>query len=163
MIAVYRASLCFALLAVAAAPTWADDQPLKGLARWVSPEFRRLDDRRAELRAGELRFPPQPTSFPHFGFHSNSVRASDQAQWLSVDLGESRPLDAVVLVPAPSSPGEVAAYYFPIRFRVDLANRSDFADALTIADHTAADFTPQGDRRLSFPPIVNRLVSFGLP
>ncbi|MDB5306172.1 MAG: coagulation factor 5/8 type domain protein [Gemmataceae bacterium] len=122
------------------------------LARLVSPEFRRLDDRRAELRHAPAAFRPPPAQCPHLGYHSRFALSAASPRWVQVDLGETRPLDAVVVVPAAGPPGDDGpGYFFPTRFRVELADTPDFTDAVVIADHADADYPSPGDRPVVVP------------
>ncbi|MBI5831056.1 MAG: alpha-L-rhamnosidase N-terminal domain-containing protein [Armatimonadetes bacterium] len=71
------------------------------------------------------------------------AKAADEAQWVSIDLGEVLPLDRVVLHPMrhndPAAGGWTDGYGFPLRFRVE-------ADGVTLADQTAADVPNPGWR-----------------
>jgi len=117
------------------------------IARLLSPEFRRLDDRRAELLHSPLPKPPPPCVSPSLGYHSVSRNNADTTDWVQVDLGSSQPLDAIVLVPAasPSSDAQTG-YYFPVRFRIEISEDATFAQSLVVADYTAEDYPAPGTR-----------------
>jgi hypothetical protein len=117
------------------------------IARLFSPEFRRLDDRRAQLQRSPLpKLPPSCVS-PSLGYHSISRVNADTTEWVQIDLGSSQPLDAIVLVPAASpSADAISGYYFPVRFRLEISDNLKFAQSRVIADHTAADFPAPGAR-----------------
>ncbi len=81
------------------------------------------------------------------GYHSAIVPEQETTKWVQVDLGAVQALDEVVLLPAHEvyggHPGP--GFGFPRRFAVSLSNDADGADAVTIANHTAADFAHPGD------------------
>ena len=86
------------------------------------------------------------------GYHSAIEASRDAEKWVQVDLGSAQPLDEVLLFPSHEvfggHPGP--GFGFPLRFRVDVAASEDFADAVTVADHTEADFPHPGDRPQRF-------------
>ena len=86
------------------------------------------------------------------GYHSAIEASRDAEKWVQVDLGRAQPLDEVLLFPSHEvfggHPGP--GFGFPLRFRVDVAASEDFADAVTVADHTDADFPHPGDRPQRF-------------
>jgi hypothetical protein len=94
------------------------------------------------------RLPPVPPGKPSKtnGYHSGIVATPDVTKWVQIDLGESRTLDEVVLVPArpvdfPDTPG----FGFPEKFRVELSDDPTFGKAEIIADHTQQSFPNPGD------------------
>jgi alpha-L-rhamnosidase len=78
------------------------------------------------------------------GYRSRVASSPDTEKWVQVDLQEARLIDAVQLHPAypyewqPGGP----AYNFPLRFKIESANRADFADASVLVDETAHDVLP---------------------
>lgn len=84
---------------------------------------------------------------PGRGFHSAIVESADVTKWVQVDLGESTAIDEVRLIGAsgrifPGRPG----FGFPVRFKVETADESDFSRGRMLADYTAADFpNPAGN------------------
>ena len=75
------------------------------------------------------------------GYQSRPTSSRDTSKWVAVDLGERQLADAVRLFPArPSDWGvDAPGFLFPLRFRVEVSDRADFADARTVVDRTAAD------------------------
>lgn len=66
--------------------------------------------------------------------------------WMSVDLGASRPIDEVRLHPLHSWQGaDMPGFRFPLRFRVEIAERSDFTDARAYFESPAEDFPSPGN------------------
>jgi signal transduction histidine kinase len=126
--------------------------PSDRLARLVSPEFRALDDRRAELKARGSEFRPLPSRSSRMGFHSNLSDSPDTLHWVQIDLGRSRPIDMVVVVPA-AGPGSDGGkdYYFPRRYRVEIADDLNLSTSTIVADRTAEDAQPPCGRPVVLP------------
>ena len=84
---------------------------------------------------------------PTLGYHSQITDRPDVTKWVQVDLGSTRAIDEVILVPAyvvyGGHPGP--GFGFPPRFRVEISDEPDFAQATVVADHTQADFANPGD------------------
>ncbi len=83
------------------------------------------------------------------GYHSAIAPTGETQKWVGVDLGAAATVDSVRLFPAypfewqPGGP----AYDFPVRFKIEVANRADFSDASVVVDRTDQDITP---------PLMNR-------
>jgi alpha-L-rhamnosidase len=86
--------------------------------------------------------PKLETLTPHMGFHSQISSKPDVVEWVGVDLGKERQIDGVRLYCArpydyqPDRPG----FLFPVRFIIEVAQKADFSDAKTVADHSKADY-----------------------
>lgn len=102
--------------------------------------------------------------FVNSGFQSAVARDPNQPKWVGVDLGSATLLDSVRLFPATrfdfqEKSGTVS---FPVRFRIELANREDFSDAGVVADFTSQDFAAPavgGDpASFAFVPTLARYV-----
>ena len=119
------------------------------IEKLTGPGLKRLDKRIGELRkqSAETFAPKGKTKSPSLGYHSAISKTPDATKWVQVDLGRSMPLDAVYLLPAHvrygGHPGP--GFGFPNRFRVELSDDPDFANAKTVADHTGADHANPGD------------------
>ena len=79
------------------------------------------------------------------GYRSKLTSPGAESQeWVSIDLGEKEMVDAVRLFPAypydwqPGGP----AYFYPVRFKIELANQADFSDAIVAVDRTKEDLLP---------------------
>ena len=74
--------------------------------------------------------------------------AAEAVQWVSIDLGQSRPIDQVVLHPMrhndPAAGGWIQGYGFPLRFRIEVSEDADLKTGLVLADRTAADSANPG-------------------
>jgi len=71
---------------------------------------------------------PHPPVAGHNGYHSAWAKSADTAKWIAVDLGEPRPIEAIVLHPArpwdwPDTPG----FLFPVRYRLEVSDTPDFS------------------------------------
>jgi len=92
--------------------------------------------------------PPSPT----FGFHSRIEKSPDHTKWIMVDLGQQYSLEEIILVPAHPTDGiPVPGYGFPLRFNVEVAQSSTFADGVVILDHSQADHHERTDKAIEIP------------
>ncbi len=141
-----------ACLACAVAPlSAADSAPFafpSPLARMLSAEFRRLDDRRQALTR-ELALTPQPPereNTPALGWrlYDYTNRPWRQQQWIEIDFGEPVDFDAVALIPTDLVTADFPApgYGFPVRFRVESFGGNSSPQLL--ADLSQTDFPPPG-------------------
>lgn len=121
------------------------------VAQVTSPEIVQLDDQLAVARAKLKALPAEASTT--LGYHSQIMPSAESLKWVQVDLGESQTIDQIVLVPAHVAYGGHAGpgFGFPPRFKVEVADTADFADAQIVADHTAANFPHPGDTPLVLP------------
>ncbi len=114
----------------------------------MTPEATALDERIKQL-ALELAATPveEGRRSPTLGYHSQIADRPAVTKWVQVDLGSTRAIDEVILVPAfviyGGHPGP--GFGFPPRFRVEISDEPDFAHATVVADHTQTDFANPGD------------------
>jgi hypothetical protein len=123
------------------------------LARVASPELAALDQRIAGLKEdlGGKGRPESEKKSPSNGYHSNIEPKPDVTKWVQVDLGRSIALEEIHLVPArPTDFPDTPGFGFPLRFKVELSDEPLLANALTLADHTAADFKNPKDVPVAF-------------
>ncbi|MBS0261011.1 MAG: DUF1549 domain-containing protein [Planctomycetes bacterium] len=122
----------------------------------TTPEIERLDAELKDLKS-QVASLPQPggagDSSPTNGYHSGIEANADVEKWVQVDLGESRPIGEILLVPArpvdfPDTPG----FGFPARFRIDVSDDPQFTSRKTLVDHTARDFANPGDQPFVVAP-----------
>ncbi len=110
------------------------------LARWLSASVRDLDTGRASLQKTIRSYPPPPPQpqTTRFGFQSRLFPTPSNPSSVTLDLGRSRAVDAIVLVPAYVDSGGRAGtgYGFPRRFRVQVSDGPAFEDAIVVADYT---------------------------
>ena len=87
-----------------------------------------------------------PVRTPHNGYHSVIAAAAETKHWVSIDLGQLEKIDAVRLYPArpydyvPDRPG----FLFPVRFKIEVAQKADYSDATTVVDRTSEDVLNPG-------------------
>jgi mono/diheme cytochrome c family protein len=119
------------------------DRQVESLA---TPELVALDRTLAELRERAAAFGPLPGApSASNGYHGAIAAQPDVVQWVQLDLGRSRPIDEIRLVPArpvdfPDTPG----FGFPARFKLELADDPEFRRPIPVADHTGADVPNPG-------------------
>lgn len=78
-------------------------------------------------------------------YRSKPSKSPNIVTWAQVDLGQSYPIDAVKLYPACERMYPLLDEYyggegFPLRFKIEVADDSDFRQPTAIADCTHADF-----------------------
>ena len=124
------------------------DELEKKFATAMTPEATALEQRIKDLSV-ELAATPvdEARRSGTLGYHTQITGRPDVTKWVQVDLGQSRPIDEVILVPAyvvyGGHPGP--GFGFPPRFRVEISDQPDFARSTVLADHTLADFANPGD------------------
>jgi len=123
------------------------------LAKITNPELASLDQEITNLNArlgGEPAAKSKEKS-PSNGYHSNIEPKPDVTKWVQVDIGRAVALEDIRLVPArPTDFPDTPGFGFPLRFKVELSDNPAFTNALTLADHTAADFKNPGDTPVVF-------------
>ncbi|HVX15407.1 MAG TPA: PSD1 and planctomycete cytochrome C domain-containing protein [Pirellulales bacterium] len=116
------------------------------LARVTSPEITAIDVRIAAAEKDLSLLPIEPgQASPTLGYHSQIMPQAESTKWVQVDLGQSVPLDEIVLVPAHvvygGHPGP--GFGFPPRFKVELSDDPAFGTAQLVAEES--DFPHPGD------------------
>lgn len=118
------------------------------LSRFISGEYRRLDDRRRQLETDLLSMWEAPRNergaqvgWKMFGYGTALVRE----QWVEIDLGDTYAIDAVCLVPVdvPTADYTAPGLGFPQRFRVILEGEN--GAKTVVADHAEQDFPNPGN------------------
>ncbi|NBV86077.1 MAG: hypothetical protein EBS01_07400, partial [Verrucomicrobia bacterium] len=126
-------------------------------ARWTMGLLNRED-----WRAKWISLPsPEPPSTAHFGYQSVRAKKQDEVKWVQIDLGGSTQFDSVKLWPAwPMGRYAVPGSGFPIRFKIEVADREDFSDGRLIVDRTGEDVPNPGGESLAlqFAPVSGRFV-----
>ncbi len=89
------------------------------------------------------------------GFLAALSSDQNQPKWIMLDLGKGQTIDAVHLYPL------YHGKHFPLRYKIEVSNKSDLSDAKTVVDETAGDVTPpalSGRLSNSFEPTEARYV-----
>jgi mono/diheme cytochrome c family protein len=99
-----------------------------------------------DRRIAEANKAASGNELPEFGYHSQIENRDDAAKWVQVDLGESKPIDAVELVGCHDTFNNIGAGFgFPVRFLIQACDDPAFeTGVLTIVDRTAEDFPNPG-------------------
>lgn len=123
-------------------------QLVGGLVRTLSPEFRRIELRVAEIQTELKKLPaPRKTTWgSRYGHRSGDLATETTPDWVQLDLGSTRRIDMVALVPVwLSFQGPLGAGYgFPKRFRIELADNPGMRDAVILVDHSESDVVNPG-------------------
>jgi DUF1680 family protein len=88
-------------------------------------------------------------------YRSKVVGNPDTTMWIQIDLGQTTPVDYVLLFPASERmfPGRDQYYAgegFPLRFKVETADDPEFSNPKTGTDLTQSDFPDPGDNITKF-------------
>jgi DUF1680 family protein len=95
-------------------------------------------------------------TFDYRAYRSKGAVSAGTTSWVQIDLGTTRPVEAVKLYPANQNmvPGKDEYYAgegFPSRFKIEASKHSNFRHPVMIADLTGADFQNPRDHILRFP------------
>ncbi|MCP4856884.1 MAG: glycoside hydrolase family 5 protein [Fuerstiella sp.] len=100
------------------------------MARWLSPEVRKLDERLVDVETQLLRCPSLMVrhQLQRLGCHSWHFESANQPFELIVDLGQLHEIDAIAMIPVHLVQGNsvTGGYGFPKRFRIDVADDREF-------------------------------------
>ena len=91
--------------------------------------------------------PAPPDSPPHRGYRSEPEDKGEEPKWVAVDLGQETPMDGVRLYGTrlvQRGLGDVPGYLYPLRYRIEVANKQDFSDAKPVVVHDAHDVPNPG-------------------
>ncbi len=117
-------------------PATAEEPP--PIARLFSGSVREMEARLAAVRAerNSLSVAPSISNGGSLGFHA--LGNTSYQDWVLVDLGKPRPLEAIVLVPVniAYAHGGDRDYGFPHGFRVEVSLGEDFENSHLVADTT---------------------------
>lgn len=125
------------------------------VGRFLSPQMRTLDAEQQTLREELQGLPPAPVreTTGRLGHHGGYAKTQDTVEWVDLDLRQTHPIDAIVLIATPSDSGGAAkaGYGFPLRFRVEIAEDDRDAGRVVVADHTHEDFANPGPLPVYLP------------
>ncbi|MHB1768416.1 MAG: beta-L-arabinofuranosidase domain-containing protein [Phycisphaerae bacterium] len=127
-------------IAAAAAAAAADtfDGPAPGEGKYPSPQ-----SAKASMKVQRIaRLTP-------LGYQSKPASSDTTVKWVQVDLGQSRKIDQVKLMPVLDFGFD--AQHFPQRFRLEASDDAQFTSTKMIADHTKADYPSPSDTVAIFP------------
>ncbi len=83
------------------------------------------------------------------GYQSSPATSDHTVKWVQVDLGRSRKIDHIRLLPVLVS--DFTAAYFPQKFKIEVSDDESFTASTIVFDHTKSVYPPPGDKILSFP------------
>ncbi|MGC8625570.1 MAG: beta-L-arabinofuranosidase domain-containing protein, partial [Phycisphaerae bacterium] len=85
------------------------------------------------------------------GYQSKPAADNSAVKWVQVDLGQSRKIDQIKLMPVLDFSFE--SQRFPQRFRIEASDESQFQSVRMIADYTRANYLSPGDKVAIFPAV----------
>ena len=98
---------------------------------------------------------------PHNGYHSGLLDSPDSTKWVVIDLGQNQKINAVQLHPSrPFDYVDTPGFLFPVRFKIEVAQKADFSDAIVVSDHSEEDVPNPGTKApvYEFKPVEARYV-----
>ncbi len=133
------------------------------LARILSPQVAQLSRSEQDLKSRLASLPLYtPQEVLRAGYHSQFQPSRDDQEWIQVDLGAIRTFESIVLAPVllRLNDQQIPGYGFPKRFRVEVADQSDFQNPRLLADFTAEDFPAPGyfPVQIATPGAIGRYV-----
>ena len=87
-------------------------------------------------------------------YRSKPLDTADAVAWVQVDLGSRRSFNAIRLYPSSGHDGWPFPYAFgtfPLRFKLETSDNSDFTHANLVADCSTADYPDPKDQITEFP------------
>ena len=112
----------------------------------LGPEGEKLTAELARLQQ------PAPGKDPRFGWHSQIRPSANTTEWVQVDLGETRPINSVVLHGCHDDfAGIGAGFGFPSRYRITCSDDPEMVKSTVIIDHTSTDVPNPGLKPLAYP------------
>jgi hypothetical protein len=81
------------------------------------------------------------------GYHSLIEKSQETIKWVQVDLGKVHDIDSILLFPSHEKYGghPGPGFGFPPRFRVEIAEDTEFRNPIRVLDHSEQDFPHPGD------------------
>lgn len=74
---------------------------------------------------------------------------NEEIKWVQVDLGQETTIDEIILYPLVYA--GIKGYGFPLRYRIEVSNESDFSEPIIFADYTKNDVANTG----MVPVVIN--------
>ena len=99
-----------------------------------------------EKRIANLKKQGPRGSSEAFGYHSRIMPSQEAVKWVQVDLGKSMAIERIIYVGCHDDfNGIGAGFGFPVRFKVEVSDDSEFKEGITIvADRIQADVPNPG-------------------
>jgi mono/diheme cytochrome c family protein len=119
-----------------------------------SPAIAAIDAQAKQLAAELAALPVDAKAASStLGYHSQISAVQNVTKWVQVDLGQSRAIDELILVPSHVAYGghPGPGFGFPPRFRVEISDARDFKTSRVVVDHTETDFPNPGDAWVRIP------------
>jgi DUF1680 family protein len=114
-----------------------------------------ISDNPPNLNAKEERMAFTPAT-AYRPYESKPANKADEITWVQVDLRSNQPIDAVKVYPAvallqDSGYGTGRNQGFPIRFKIEASDDTQFKAAQFIVDYTSTDCPNPGDKITQYP------------
>ncbi len=77
---------------------------------------------------------------PRFGYHSQLAKTADEEKWVEVDLGESRLVATLEVLPCHDEYADIGAGFgFPVRYQIQVFADEDDQEGMVVADRSEVD------------------------
>jgi len=125
-----------------AASPWSADEPLG-----IGP-ISNSDWRAKWITDGDA-VPPRAKA--NNGYHSEFAASADAPKWVGVNFADAVMVNQIRLYPARPHDWvrDAPGFLFPVRFVVEVSERGDYSDAVTVADYSTKDFPNPGERMVT--------------
>jgi uncharacterized protein len=95
-------------------------------------------------------------------YESKRAESDNSVRWIQVDLGESKKIDCIKLLPRVNPWGYVSSIGFPPRFKIEVSDDKDFNTSIMYENWTREDFRDPYDEIITFKgkEVYGRYVRF---
>jgi Uncharacterized protein conserved in bacteria len=83
-------------------------------------------------------------------YDSKPAQKDDEIRWVQIDLGESKKIDAIKLLPKIQMWGYLNSEGFPSRFKIEVSDDPEFKNALVYENWTRQDYSDPEDEVCTF-------------
>ena len=83
-------------------------------------------------------------------YESKVAKSDNEIRWVQIDLGETRKIDGIKLLPRVNPWGYVSSIGFPARFKIEVSNDKDFGTSVMYENRTREDFRDPYDEVITF-------------
>ena len=83
-------------------------------------------------------------------YESKSAKTDNEIRWIQIDLGETKKVDCIKLLPRVNPWGYVSSIGFPARFKIEISDDKDFTTSIMYENRLREDFRDPFDEIITF-------------